>query len=222
MGMSYVKVYYDLLEALETLSDSERGRLITAMLQHARQDEVIPLTGGERYLWPMLRAQIDRDMDSYLKISAKRSEAARSGGRPSSSGGKQLPAKGIQNNQLHAIASKCDQDDDKDKDKDKDKDDDKDNAPKGAKARASRFTPPSVEEVTDYCRERGNIVDPQTFVDFYSAKGWKIGSNSMKDWRAAVRTWEKREGSEQAPTRASPNQKPHYNPFVDMAKGEPH
>lgn len=54
-----------------------------------------------------------------------------------------------------------------------------------------RFTPPNVEEVKTYCNERGNNVDPQTFVDFYEAKGWMVGSNRMKDWRACVRTWEK-------------------------------
>ena len=67
-----------------------------------------------------------------------------------------------------------------------------------------RFTPPSVDEVSVYCRERGNTVDPQTFVDFYASKGWKVGSNPMKDWKACVRTWEKRDGGK------SPAQKPKF------------
>ena len=53
-----------------------------------------------------------------------------------------------------------------------------------------RFTPPSVEEVKQYCNERKNSVDPESFVDFYSSKGWMVGKNKMKDWKAAVRTWE--------------------------------
>ena len=53
-----------------------------------------------------------------------------------------------------------------------------------------RFTPPSVEQVTEYCKERNNNVDPQSFVDFYTAKGWMVGKNKMRDWKAAVRTWE--------------------------------
>ena len=53
-----------------------------------------------------------------------------------------------------------------------------------------RFTPPSVEEVRAYCQERKNNVDPQTFCDFYESKGWLIGKAKMKDWKAAVRTWE--------------------------------
>jgi uncharacterized protein YdaU (DUF1376 family) len=53
------------------------------------------------------------------------------------------------------------------------------------------FARPTVEEVRTYCTERGNAVDPETFVSHYEANGWKVGPNSMKDWQAAVRTWEK-------------------------------
>ena len=56
-----------------------------------------------------------------------------------------------------------------------------------------RFCPPYVEDVRAYCLDRGNTVDADAFVDFYASKGWRIGQNPMKDWRAAVRTWEKRE-----------------------------
>lgn len=56
---------------------------------------------------------------------------------------------------------------------------------------ASRFTPPTVEEVRAYCIERRNSVDAQRFVDYYTANGWKVGRNSMKDWKATVRTWER-------------------------------
>ncbi len=64
-------------------------------------------------------------------------------------------------------------------------------APKGARG---RFAPPTVEEVKEYCRERGNGVDAQRFVDFYEMKGWMVGKNKMKDWKAAVRTWEREKG----------------------------
>lgn len=54
------------------------------------------------------------------------------------------------------------------------------------------FTPPTFDEVSAYCRERQNSVDPEKFIDFYQSKGWMVGRNRMKDWKAAVRTWEKR------------------------------
>jgi len=59
------------------------------------------------------------------------------------------------------------------------------------KETASKFIPPSVSEVAEYCQERNNDVLPEKFVDFYTGKGWMIGKNKMKDWRACVRTWEK-------------------------------
>lgn len=54
-----------------------------------------------------------------------------------------------------------------------------------------KFTPPTVEEVREYCEQRENGVDAESFVNFYESKGWMIGKNKMKDWKAAVRTWER-------------------------------
>ena len=54
-----------------------------------------------------------------------------------------------------------------------------------------RFTKPTLEEVQAYCLERGKGVDPQRWFDYYSSNGWKVGKNPMKDWKAAVRTWER-------------------------------
>ena len=68
---------------------------------------------------------------------------------------------------------------------------DKDIDIKADKPQRKRFSPPSVDEVREYCFERGNNVDPEKFVDYYTANGWMAGKNKMKDWRAAVRTWER-------------------------------
>ncbi|WP_422477229.1 hypothetical protein [Pleomorphochaeta sp. DL1XJH-081] len=65
----------------------------------------------------------------------------------------------------------------------------------------TKFFKPTVEEISAYCQERKNEVDPQKFWDFYESKGWKVGKNPMKDWKASVRTWEK---SELPRGRASP------------------
>lgn len=59
------------------------------------------------------------------------------------------------------------------------------------KKNSGRFTPPTPEDIKAYCTERNNRVDPERFFDFYSSKGWMVGKNKMKDWKAAVRTWEK-------------------------------
>mgnify|MGYP002515524818 CR=1 FL=1 len=66
------------------------------------------------------------------------------------------------------------------------------------------FTPPTVDEVRAYCEERGNNIDPQRFVDFYESKGWMVGKNKMKNWKAAVRNWENRD--KPAPQESKPRE----------------
>lgn len=61
------------------------------------------------------------------------------------------------------------------------------------------FIPPLLEDVKAYCQERGNGIDAEHFIDYYQSKGWMIGKNKMKDWRAAVRTWEKEHKTQQQP-----------------------
>lgn len=70
-------------------------------------------------------------------------------------------------------------------DKEKDIDKEKEN-------KSNKFTPPTVDEVSTYCKERNNNVDPNRFVDWYTARGWK----GIKDWKACVRTWERRDKAE--------------------------
>lgn len=77
-----------------------------------------------------------------------------------------------------------------------------------------RFTPPSVKEVSEYCLSRNNGIDAQSFIDFYKSKGWMIGKNKMKDWKAAIRTWEssrKEKASTQKPDNNKFNQFPQRN-----------
>lgn len=65
------------------------------------------------------------------------------------------------------------------------------NNPPISPQRGKRFISPTLDEVKAYCRERNNRVDPEAFINFYESKGWMVGKNKMKDWKAAVRTWEK-------------------------------
>ena len=69
--------------------------------------------------------------------------------------------------------------------------------------RAMRFTPPTPGEVSEYCNERKNGVDAEKFCAYYAANGWKVGKNPMKDWRAAVRSWEKNCFESGKPAKAS-------------------
>ncbi len=61
-----------------------------------------------------------------------------------------------------------------------------------------RFTPPTAEEVTAYCQEKGLKVEATTFVDYYASKGWLVGKSPMRDWKAACRTWASRDTGQAA------------------------
>lgn len=65
--------------------------------------------------------------------------------------------------------------------------------PQAETPKRKRFVPPTIEEVKSYCLERKNNVDPERFIDYYTANGWKVGKNKMVNWKATVRTWEKRD-----------------------------
>lgn len=199
--MRYLKVFTDFAEAIEPLSEAERGRLFTAMLQYASTGETAELKGAERFVWPTAKQNIDR-----TRAEAERNAACGSkGGRPKKPTETDLNRKNPTETDLNRKKA--------DKDKDKDKDNiippispNGDIVPlEGERPPEKRFVKPAADEVRAYCAERGNHVDAQAFVDFYTAKGWKVGSAPMKDWKAAVRTWEKRDAERKQAATPRPN-----------------
>lgn len=172
--MKYLKVWTDLRHNLKPFSDAEIGRLFIAMMEYAECGTVPDLRGNERYIWETAKAEIDRQRDAYQK----KCEVNR--------------INGASRTQSHPVAANGPQSQQDYKTKDKTKTEEKEGTKKRVIS-ASRFTPPTVEQVANYCTERQNTVDPERFVDFYTAKGWMIGKGPMKDWKAAVRTWEKQE-----------------------------
>ena len=173
--MKYLKVFTDFAEIIDPLQDAEVGRLFKSMLSYAKSGTAPDLRGNERFVWNTAKQIIDREA-AYCE---KQAENGRKGGRPKN------PAKPSESQINPAKPSESL----KDKDKDKEY---KETLPIGsAKKAAPAFHPPTVEEVKAYCLERKNNVDAVRFVDYYTANGWKVGKNPMKDWRAAVRTWER-------------------------------
>lgn len=196
--MAYFKVYKDFINVAQELDNGQRGRLFLAILQYVNDEEPEILTGAERIAFVTMKSQIDRDRAALAATSEAKSEAGKKGAearwknkQPIANDGKAiLPLTDDGKNGYN-----------KDKEKDKEKNKEKEKRKKesvGDKSPTARayFVPPSVEDVAEYCRERRNSVDPQRFVDFYAAKGWMVGKNKMKDWKACVRTWEQRDGEE--------------------------
>ena len=174
MAQKYTPIWEDWFEVTQELNAQEKGRLIDAIVAYDNGgDWQEQIKGNERYVFPGYRARIDR----YNEICGMRISSA-----------KQSKTK-----QTEAKVSKVQQNaNDNDNDKDNDI---KENPLQGVKEKRTRFSPPTVEEVSAYCKERKNGVDPQRFVDFYASKGWKVGQNPMRDWKAAVRTWEQRDNN---------------------------
>ena len=83
-----------------------------------------------------------------------------------------------------------------------------------------RFVPPTIDEIRNYCLERNNNVDPEAFFDYYTSNGWVVGKNTkMKDWRAAVRNWERHEAEFNRTGFPKNQPKQGGNVFLDMING---
>ena len=169
LQFTFYRSYYD---AIKALPKKEQTAVMLALCAYAL-DKVEPnLTGTAGAIFTLIRPTLD------------------SGWKKAIGGTRGTPQKDNEK-----IAERCGKDTAKEKEGEKEGEIEIENEcytpkpPKGAK----RFSPPSFDDVKSYCQERGNGVDPQAFVDWYTSNGWKVGKNPMKDWKAAVRTWERKE-----------------------------
>ena len=173
----YVPIFFDWVEVTGELNAQEKGRMIDAIVLYAQggnwQEQI---KGNERYLFPAFKKQIDRANE----ISENKSEAA-----------KQREAQKAQESTKSTTEHKIPNNN---YNKEENKEENNNSKEKSVKEKAaSRFSPPTVDQVRAYCQERGNKANAEAFCDFYASKGWKVGGNPMKDWQAAVRTWERRD-----------------------------
>lgn len=163
---------------IKKLSKEDKALLLDAIFQyHIESKEPEFDSFPAEIAFSFLKQQFDRDLEKYENIVARnRSNIGKRWNKPDT---KNTTGKnGISN-------------DTKNTDKDKDKDNIKDKE-------ILRFTPPSLNEISIYISENKFNVSPQSFIDFYTANGWKIGKNGMKDWKATIRTWHNRNNTEKS------------------------
>lgn len=166
------------------LSDQEVGRLFRALMSYHATGIEPELAGRESIAFDFIKEDIDKTEKAYAAKCEKNRQNRLT----------------TNVDERERTITKADEQPQNINIKEKEKI--KENTPKGVKEKPlARFSPPTVEEVASYCKERGNSVNAQRFVDFYAAKGWKIGQNPMKDWKAAVRTWEQRDDSPARPAK---------------------
>lgn len=185
MAKEYVPIYFDWLEVTQDLTAEEKGNLIDAVVAYASgADYEHLLSGGCRIAFRFLKGQVDRnnaisDIRSNARAN-KRDQEITNQNKPEQ--------KETNQNKTEETESNLPKEEDKEKEKEEEKDKKKDNR---------RFTPPSVDEVRNYCQSRnegrGNGIDPEHFVDYYQARGWVLSNGKkVQDWKACVRTWEER------------------------------
>lgn len=180
--MKILQVFVDFIEDIEPLSDAEVGRLFKAMLKYAADDSYKPdLKGNERFTWATAKKMINRNWAEYRKLCERNKKAA------------ETRWEAVPDDTKNASCMFWYQEEEKEEEEYKEE---YIKETLSKEREKKRFVPPSLDEVTAYCTERNNTVDPEGFIDFYTSNGWKVGKNPMKDWKAAVRSWEQRERKE--------------------------
>lgn len=174
--MKMLKIYTDFIRDMEELDDAEKGRLFVMMLSYASSGNAPAPQGNERFVWGTARKMIDAQRQSYERICDRNrvnGEKHLSQTNPNEPKATQSNPNEPKASQITQVVQEQEQEQEQEKEQE------------------HRFIAPTVAEVKTYCKERRNNVDAERFVNFYMAKGWKVGKNPMKDWKAAVRTWEK-------------------------------
>lgn len=206
MARNYAALPYDYLEEMEALNDAEFGRLTRALLAYSMTGEQIALCGNERFYAKRVMSQEDRFKASYEEVSVVRSEAGKAGAAARWQNGKRIFANGKNSKAISANG--------KNGYTETNTETDTDTLPSNdgkSDTRGARFTPPSVDDVSTYVQAQGYHVNAGRFVAFYEQKGWMVGKNRMKDWKAAVRSWETRWKDER-----HPQEKGSGNVFLEM------
>ena len=176
--------------AIEKMSNEQAGELIKAIYAYQKDPDAVPEDPALAFVFELIKQQLDADSQRYKEACAARTEAGKKGGRPkaNASDKKQMVSE-------ESKKSKCFSEKAKKADNEYDNDL-KENTIDGVKEK--RFAPPTLENVSEYCREMGYTnVDAARFIDFYTSNGWMVGKNRMKDWKAAVRNWDRREKNPQ-------------------------
>ncbi|KUJ54009.1 DUF6291 domain-containing protein [Chryseobacterium aquaticum] len=214
--------YAEWKQDFEFLTDAEAGKLIKHLLQYVN-DENPEFENEDRLLQfaaQKIKNVLKKDLKKYEEVCKKRSEAGKKGGVTS---GRSRASKQEKPNEANASNSKQNERDNEyeyDNEYDillekeskeentlkEDLDeiyseiinDDNDSYSKREEIKKvaqkkERFKPPSVDEVQKYCNERQNDIQAFKFVNFYQSKGWKVGNQPMKDWKAAIRSWEQKD-----------------------------
>lgn len=178
---SWFKLWLHHRPLIDAVPDEVVGRAVKAALNYFATGDIIQLGQLESVVFASIKSDIDDAHADYLRDV----ENGKKGGRPKLTE-EEKPPVGEGNPPLPTVTER---------EGDGERDGEEDG--KGIKAdkppTRRRFIPPTVDEVKQYCQEQGFSVDAERFVDHYESNGWMVGKNKMKDWKAAVRNWGRKE-----------------------------
>lgn len=182
--------YRSFYQAVEDLPPEEFKASVMAILGYGLDGKCEEVSGVSKSILALVKPQIDKNNKRYensLK-GGRKSTDNQTGTKPEPNANQVETKPKPNRNQTETKLKPNDNVNVNDNDI-------KENTLKGVKEK--RFAPPTPENVREYCREMGYThVDADRFVDFYSAKGWMVGKNHMKDWKAATRNWERSQRQE--------------------------
>jgi hypothetical protein len=170
----------DLDEKTESLSDEEVGQVIRKIFKYIKGEPLPKLAKHLEMVFSFIRVDIDKNNKKYQDRCEKNKLAIQNRWNKNNTNEYEC---------IQTYSNNTDNDNEYDNEYESSKEDKKEIKTK------KKFIKPTIEEVSSYCLERNNKVDAQRFIDYYDANGWKVGRNAMKDWKAAIRTWEKNDGS---------------------------
>lgn len=189
----------DYAKRFSSLSFEQMGRLFVAISEYEDTGVVsVEMDAKTEAAFEFVKFDLDENRAKYEQTCEKRRNAGGKGAsakknqeEASASKCKQMPVNADTCQQVQANASKCPLDNDSDSDNDfKKKNTNVFQKEAAASSARTKFQKPSIEDVKAYCAQRNKGVDAERFLNYYEANGWKVGKNPMKDWKAAVRTWE--------------------------------
>lgn len=171
-------LYQESRPLIAKLTQEQKGDLLDAVFAYDAGEEVPQMDSITEIVFLEVKGKMDRTAQNYEAICERRRDAANK---------RWADAKASTRMQMDANDANAQDAMQKCNTKTETKTNIKENSPSESKRKA--FAPPTVEEVRAYVRDNGYGVNPETFVDFYTSKGWKVGNSPMKDWKACVRTW---------------------------------
>jgi len=178
-GKNSFTAYSDWIETFEALDDEQAGKLVKHIFRYVNDQDPEPPDVLTKAVFASIKTTLKRDLEKWRsKVEINRENGAK-GGRPKNP---KNPV-GFYENPTKAKKG--------DSVRDRDSVSDKEVIKESIKK--SRFAPPSLLEVQNYIEERAYTVNAESFMAYYESNGWKVGKNPMKDWKAALRTWQSRE-----------------------------